>query len=239
MAVLTAPQIAGIVTAQPPPAGTTVAEWVQVALDESSGRTDAVSPTGCCRGLWQINVAKHRDKIPEASVSIANGHAAMSSPLRNWYVARQVYTEAGSWRPWDAVKGAKPVVGTTARQAAAAPDYSVARSGGGVDPTNTGGAASPEQGVEGESILDLVTSPLDAVMDGLRALLEVVNRVGAWVSDPHNWTRVAYVVGGGLLVVMAGAAVAADTRAGRAVTGAVGTVAVRRPGAGPMRYREG
>lgn len=229
MTILTAEQVAGIVTAQPPPSGTTVAEWVQVAMDESSFDTDALSPTGCCRGLWQINVSAHRAKIPEASVSIANGHQAMKSPLRNWYVARQVYTEAGSWRPWSAVRGAKPVVSTTARNAAARPDFSIARAGGGVDPTNTGGAASPEQGVEGLSILDAVRSPLDAVMDGLRALLEIVNRVGAWVSDPHNWTRVGFVLGGGLLVVAAGAAVAADTRAGQAVTGAVGTVTTRRP----------
>jgi len=235
--VLTAAQVAGIVTAQPPPSGTTVAQWVQVALDESGFDTDALSPTGCCRGIWQINVSAHRAKIPEASVSIANGHQAMKSPLRNWYVARQVYTEARGWRPWSAVHGPKPTVGNIAANAAAHPDFSIARQGGGVDPTNTGGAAAPEQGVEAESILDVVRSPIDAVMDGLRALVDVVNRVGSWVSDPHNWTRVGYVVGGGLLVVAAGAAIAADTRAGQAVTGAVGTVATRRPGAGPMRQR--
>lgn len=200
MAVLTPAQVAGI-AAQDTPAGTTVAEWVQVAIDESSLRTDALSPTGCCRGLWQINVRAHADKITEARVSIANGHQAMKSPLRNWWVARLVYLESKSWRPWSAVKGAKPVVSARARQAAAAPDYSVVNSGGAV-------SGKPEEGVRAESITDLFSNPLDAAVGAIKAALDVVNAIGGWVSDPHNWQRVGYVVGGAALVIVAGAAIA-------------------------------
>jgi hypothetical protein len=215
--ILTARQVAGIVAAQGPPSGTTVAEWVQVAKDESSYDTTALSPTGCCRGLWQINVRAHRDKIVETRVSIENGHQAMKGANRNFYVARQVYTEAGSWRPWSAVRGAKPVVSAEARAAAANPDYSIATQGGAVrDPAT--GEVGPEAGVEAIDVLDVVTSPIDAVMSGLRALVDVVNRVGSWVSDPHNWTRVGYVGAGVALVIAAGAAVASDTKAGQVAT---------------------
>jgi hypothetical protein len=216
MAKLTAAQVAGI-AAQGTPRGTTVAEWVQVAMDESSFDTEALSPTGCCRGLWQINVRAHRDKIPEASVSIANGHQAMKSPLRNWEVAKMVYVEAGSWRPWSAVKGAKPVVSATARQAAAAPDFSVANSGGAV-------GGKPEEGVHAISVLDPVEAVAKSIFGGFEAIVDFLNRVGAWVSDPHNWTRVGYVAGGAALVIVAGAALAGPKVATLA-PGPVGKVA--------------
>jgi hypothetical protein len=64
---------------------------------------------------------------------------------------------------------------------------------------------------------DVVTSPVEALVSGLGAMLEAVNRVGAWMSEPHNWTRVAYVVGGAVVVVAAGAAIASDTKAGQTV----------------------
>jgi hypothetical protein len=208
--------VAGI-AAQGTPRGTTVAEWVQVAMDESSLNTEAVSLTGCCRGLWQINVREHRDKIPEASVSIENGHQAMKSPLRNWEVAKMVYVEAGSWRPWDAVKGAKPVVSTTARNAAANPDYSVANSGGAV-------GGKPEEGVQAISVLDPVEAVAKSIFGGFEAIVDFLNRMGAWVSDPHNWVRVGYVAGGALLVVVAGAAIAGPKVAPLA-PGPVGKVA--------------
>lgn len=211
MAKLTPAQVAGIAS-QGTPRGTTVAEWVQVAKDESSYNTEALSPTGCCRGLWQINVRAHRDKIPEASVSIANGHEAMKSPLRNWEVAKAIYIEAGSWRPWSAVRGAKPVVSTEARQAAAKPDFSVANSGGAV-------SGKPEEGVKPISVLDPVEAVAKSITSGFQAIVDFANRIGSWMSDPHNWTRVGYVVGGGLLVVLAGAAVASDTQAGQAIVG--------------------
>ena len=218
MAKLTARQVAGIVAGTGPPRGTTVAEWVQVAMDESSLNTEALSPTGCCRGLWQINVAKHKDKIPEAAVSVANGHQAMKSPLRNWHVAGLIYQEAGSWRPWSAVRGAKPVVSSTARDAAANPDYSIATSGGAVrDPTT--GKVGPEPGVEAISVLDPIEGLAKSLFGGFEAIVEFLNRMGAWVSDPHNWTRVGYVTGGALLVIVAGAAVASETKAGQAIVG--------------------
>jgi hypothetical protein len=67
------------------------------------------------------------------------------------------------------------------------------------------------------ALVDAAASPVAALVSGLQAMLEAVNRVGAWVSEPHNWTRVAYVVGGAVVVVAAGAAIASDTKAGQTV----------------------
>ena len=209
MAVLTAAQVAGIAS-QGTPSGTTVAEWVQVAKDESSYRTDALSPTGCCRGLWQINVSAHRDLIPETKVSIANGHAAMQGANRNWELAKLVYAKQG-WRAWSVVKGARPVPSAEARAAAAAPDFSVANSGGAV-------GGKPEEGVQP---VDPISAVADSLFGGFQAIVEFLNRLGAWVSDAHNWTRVGYVVGGAALVLAAGSALASDTKAGQTVTAVV------------------
>jgi Lysozyme like domain len=216
MARLSARQVAGI-AAQGTPRGTTVAEWVQVAMDESSFNTEALSPTGCCRGLWQINVRAHKAKIPEAKVSIANGHQAMKSPLRNWEVAKMVYVEAGDWGPWDAVKGSKPRPSAEARAAAASPDYSIANSGGAV-------GGKPEEGVEAISVLDPVEAVAKSIFGGFEAIVDFLNRMGAWVSDPHNWVRVGYVAGGAALVIVAGAALAGPKLAPLA-PGPVGKVA--------------
>lgn len=190
MARLTAEQIAGIVKAGGPPAGTTIAEWVWVARKESRFNTDAVSPTGCCIGPWQINVRANRDLIPETKVSIANGKSAMRSAPRNFFVAKQIYARQG-WDAWDVVKGPKPTPTEADKRAARNPDPS-AVAGSDIAP-------GPEKGVEAQSVLDLFTSSpqfFGAIFPGIAA-------AASWLGDPANWIRIVEVVGGGVLVITA------------------------------------
>jgi hypothetical protein len=69
----------------------TLATAVAVALAESSGRTSAVSPTGCCHGLWQINVEVH----PYTKVQ-------MQDPAQNAAAAWKISNGGTNWKPWSA-----------------------------------------------------------------------------------------------------------------------------------------
>jgi hypothetical protein len=187
MPKISAAEVAGIVaTAGGPPAGTTVAEWVAKSRQESSHDTTAVSPTGCCHGLWQINVGKHMDKIN--AVSREDAISIMRSPLRNWYVARLIYAEAGGWSPW-AASGGRPIPIAEDLAAAGAPDRGTAGSGGG-DP----GEAIPGVGP---------INPIDDVTDFLSGIFDPVMKAVAWLGNPGNWVRVVQVGGGIALGIVA------------------------------------
>lgn len=64
---------------------------VAVALAESSGRTQAVSPTGCCHGLWQINVNVH----PYTKTQMQNAQ-------QNAAAAYSISKQGTDWKPWSA-----------------------------------------------------------------------------------------------------------------------------------------
>lgn len=67
---------------------------VAVALAESGGRTDAVSPTGDY-GLFQINKNAHGDLFGKYDWKDANQNAKM---------AYSVYSASGNWNPWSVYK---------------------------------------------------------------------------------------------------------------------------------------
>lgn len=71
--------------------GESLSTAVAVALAESSGRTKAVSPTGCCHGLWQINTEVHPYTKAEMQVPAQNAAAA-------WKISKG----GTNWKPWSA-----------------------------------------------------------------------------------------------------------------------------------------
>jgi len=228
VAILTPAQVAGIAS-QGTPSGTTVEQWVAKSRQESSHDETAVSPTGCCVGLWQVNVAQHTDKIVEARVSIENGKSAMKSGLRCWEVTKQIYAESG-WRPW-IMSGGKPLgpIGITMEDINAArnPDFSVVNSGGAV-------SGRPEEGVR-EGLGLSVPNPLDAIANVAEAIAAFANVLGdffEWVSDPNTWRRAALVIGGGAVVVVGTAAIVRGTETGQKIESAVVTVATKGAAAG-------
>jgi hypothetical protein len=77
-------------------------------------------------------------------------------------------------------------------------------------------------------VLGEVAETAQAIANGFKAVVEGFNRVGRWVSEPHNWTRVGYVAAGTTLVLVAGAAVAGGTKAGQTVTAVVTKGAVTK-----------
>lgn len=69
-------------------------EATAIGWGESSGLTKAVSYTGCCHGVWQINTQVHPYTV-----------AAMFDPYQNVGAAKKIYENAGSWQPWQAYTG--------------------------------------------------------------------------------------------------------------------------------------
>ena len=61
-----------------------------VALAESSGKSKAVSSTGCCIGLWQINVRVHPYTKQQ-----------MEDPAQNAAAAWKISNSGTNWKPWE------------------------------------------------------------------------------------------------------------------------------------------
>lgn len=195
---LTAAQVAGIVAAVEggPPPGTSVAEWVATARNESSFRTAVRN--GSYVGLWQIGdfhgplVKRHTGySLPTDRAGFGRW---LESPLHNWTAAKAVYAAQG-WRAWEASHRPSPADTAAARS----PDHSVATSGGAVA---QGGEVGPERGVEAENVLDIFGFATD-VPGQLAKIAGVLIDAGQWIADRNNWSRVALVVGGGTVAVAA------------------------------------
>jgi hypothetical protein len=69
-------------------------EMVAITQGESSFRTKAISYTGCCFGLMQVNASVH-----------GTTQEAMFDPEQNVAKGRQIFLAAGSWQPWQAYTG--------------------------------------------------------------------------------------------------------------------------------------
>lgn len=196
-----------------------------VALAEHGG---SVNPAATHRnsdgsidtGVWQIN-SVHRRTHPEWTV------AWLQVPENNARAMEVVSGGGSNWQPWSTFRDGKY------RSYLAQARTAVEATSG-----STGDLSISERlGDVVGGVGDIASNPLDVLSDvagaitgGFGAVVEFVNRIGAWITDPHNWIRVGYVIGGGLLVVAAGAALAGDTRAGQAVNQAVGSVTTRRRG---------
>jgi hypothetical protein len=185
-------EVYDIVRSMGPPSGTSVAQWVAKAGQESSFRRDVVNSIGCV-GYWQI--------CPTNFGWLGVTSAQLKASGRTQFAAtKRIYARQG-WAAWNAT-GGKPSVSDIAEHA-----------GRSTSLTSPQDLLAGAEGLAG--MIPEVWNPLGA----FQAVLDVVNRIGTWVSDPHNWTRVSYVAGGTLLVIVAGAAVASETRAGQALVG--------------------
>jgi hypothetical protein len=181
---LTANQVAGIAKTETP-GGTTVAQWVAKARQESGFDTDADS--GSSVGLWQVNVNAHHGNftLPD---NVDEARAQMKSPVRNWYVTKLIFGAQG-WRAW-AASGGEPRPTSADIAAADAPDLSIAGQGGADEP-------GVQEGIGPVNPLNALSNPLEAIRDLVK-----------WVSDPNTWKRLA-LASAGIAAVIVGASIIA------------------------------
>lgn len=173
-----------------------LATAVAVALAESSGRTNAVSPTGCCIGLWQINVEVHPYTRKE-----------MEDPAQNAAAAWNISKQGATWKPWDAYTNGS-YMGFILQANAAA----------GKIASSPVGAASVQTEII-DSLIEAGDNPVSTIAD-LATYPELVRQ---WLSDRNNVMRVAKVAMGVALVI-AGAVIIMKPIAQNAVGGVVGGV---------------
>lgn len=192
--------------------GTRARDASYVAMAESSGDAGIVNSIGAV-GLMQVNQPVHVKAHPTWTV------AWLKNPVNNLRAAKVLFDEAGRWDgPWldSRDKGGLPtgnggwgqyVKGSGATQVSDpcdgitgdARDYcEKGQNGGG------GGSTAPP------SDPDAYGDPYSADLFGtgglvyqLGRLAQVVTKGANWMSDPGNWVRVVYVVGGGVLAIAA------------------------------------
>lgn len=185
---------------------------VAVAMAESGGKTDAVSPVNSDGsrdyGVWQINSRAHADKLA--------GKQWWS--VQNAAIAKAVYDEAAAsgnrngWRPWSVYRsGAYMLHYPTATIAARTPEMGA---GGGDDAT----VITPI-----ESIGEGIAAPVTEAANAIKGIAQAVNKAQQWLSDRENWERVgigavgAALIVGALVMLARPAVEQATTTAARAV----------------------
>lgn len=174
---------------------------VAVALAESGGRTDAVNRNSdkyrsIDRGLWQINSKWH----PEVSA------AAAFNPAQAAAHAYRISNGGKSWSPWSTWKNGSALTQIGRARLAVAK----ASKGAGAQPAMDGPLGPKwteeeklrnqlERELQGEPLKDGATlSDLapDSPLEAMRQTLVLAVHAAKWIGDSHNWTRVAFVIGG-------------------------------------------
>jgi len=161
-----------------------------VALAESGGNEKIVSPVNSDGstdvGLWQINSVHRRDHPTWTTAWLQN-------PANNASAMAVISSNGSNWAPWSAYKNGKYKQYLT--QAQHAVDTRPIGAGVGQDTTDFGDILEKIPGV------GAATTTLDV----LKELATTVGKASIWVADVNNWMRIAQVVGGialGLVAVV-------------------------------------
>jgi hypothetical protein len=170
--------------------------WAAIGEAESSGRTDVVNSIGCV-GIWQINQPVWVKQYPQWSVDW------LKDPMHNAQAAKVIYNAQGlgAWEAYTngAYKkyyGGSVSTGGTATQAGWLQDFEKGFSNGWN--FNFGQEGQDLQQQYDQSALGQVTNALG----GLGQISDRVGAASAWLGNPHNWLRVAYVAIGGLVLLV-------------------------------------
>lgn len=187
-----------------------LASAIAIALAESGGNPRAHNPRppDDSYGLWQINMLGDLGPSRRAQLGIASNDA-LYDPATN---ARAMYVISGggtNWRPWSTYNGARYLVLLPVATAAA-----------------TAALAKAGAGAAGDAAQDAVVNPITDAAAAARQALGLADAAHAWVTDRHNWARVAFVLVGSAMAVGGLIAVAGPSvsKATAPVTRAIGAI---------------
>lgn len=191
MAVLTPEQIA-YVAASPDGGGFTgndLVESVAIALAESGGDTDAVSPPNDDawgsedRGVWQINDHWHADLLRKYT---------WNNPYASAQMARIIHDKAGGWGDWSTFPEKAAAHLPAARRAVANPQPPT-----GNPDSRTETPVHDPFGTKNENV---ISSAIDAVGQQIKRISDVFGAL-LWLTKPTNVLRVLVgTAGAGLLL---------------------------------------
>jgi len=155
-----------------------------VAMAESSGRTDVVNFLGCV-GPWQVYQKVHAKAHPEWTTEW------LKNPVNNAHAAYTIWQGQG-WQGWSTyTNGAYKKYMASATAAAA--------SGVNADITIGGKKIDPLAPFKPGTYLP---GAADVGIPGAQTL-EDLNDIAGKLSDPHLWIRIAYILLGVILVLIA------------------------------------
>lgn len=175
MALLSIPQIAQLAADAGIPGGQPLYTATAVALAESGGRTDAVSPDGD-QGVWQINPV-HDEKLPGQS---------RFDPVVNAQLMAMISSNGTNWSPWVAytngsyTKHMGEVVRTLQNQPIVPGQPADGLAGTGSGPG--GGLAAQSASFSGS--------------------VDKISKVLALLSDPQAWVRILKVIIGFQFIII-------------------------------------
>ena len=165
-----------------------------IAMAESGGRTGAhnANPPDDSYGLWQINMLGDMGPARRKSFGISK-NTDLYNPLINAQAAKKIQSSQGlgAWSTYTNGAYRKYMGKAEAVQADWWDDFKKDL-GEGWDKGPWGDDPDPP---------DWLPEELDPTDNSLSALVDFVAGAGEWLSNPTNWIRIAYVMGGAALVI--------------------------------------
>lgn len=170
---------------------------------ESGGRTDVVNSIGCV-GIWQINQPVHVKSNPTWTKTW------LKNPRNNAIAAKKIYDSQGlgAWEVYTGPDG-RGSDGPWLKYKAAA-EKAIGAGSATVDQAGFKPDFNPFDENPLDELRELNEDAKDSFMDatGLGQVADAINAIGTtavgasqWMSNPHNWVRVVFVVAGGALVI--------------------------------------
>lgn len=154
-----------------------------IAIAESGGDPGQVTNDSddLSYGLWQINMIGSLGPARRKSYGLPNNEALLD-PRRNAMVMADISKQGGNFSAWT---------------------------------TYTSGKY--KKYVKDKSVFDRLKDTVSGAQDGLQNAVDTAQqtaqaagtiasataKTAAWISDSDNWVRIAYVIGGGLVVLVA------------------------------------
>lgn len=179
--------------------------WAAVAMAESSGRTDVVNSLGCV-GLWQINQPVWVKSHPTWTVKY------LQDPVHNGRAAAVVYAQQGmdAWEGYTGPSGSgtdgpwrayyQKMSSNSVQSASWWDDFWHGFKKGWN--TGPGPKVGDSNGSDAPPDLGSAVNGLGDVATGVGTIAEGVQKTAVWLGSAKNWERIAYVVGGGVLVLL-------------------------------------
>jgi hypothetical protein len=175
---------------------------VAIGMSESGGNANAENHNSngtTDAGYWQINQI-HWGGLQISAVKDLNVNAGL---------AYRVSGNGKNFQPWTDYKNNKYRTHIGAAQNA----------------VKSLGTESVQTGLEDIAGAEQVGDVVDATAGALgkigsvfEATWKILADAGAWVGNPHNWTRIVQVVGGGAILVVGAGMVLKETDVGKAAT---------------------
>lgn len=163
-----------------------------IAMAESGGNASQVTNDSddYSFGLWQINMKGSMGPSRRAMYGLANNDALLD-PATNARVMSAISHQGVSFSAWTTYTSGRYKQFLNSGVTLVSLPI----------PGLTGAAVTGVRGTLGflENAIPGVNTSLD-VLDTVTKLGGAVTNTARWVSNPRNWLRVAYVIGGGILI---------------------------------------